>query len=196
MAAPLLKRRGRRRLKVLEETYEQQQQSVKKQNEQLVAQLLSQSQDAEKARAELVAQHEERVAALQQQNMWDLECLREQQRRLVQTVVKDYEEQLQRLRQTKDLEVDAVTGPTSHTRSLNSIIEQMEKFSINLLDLSHKVEATQQTTSQELAQQRDKQLKGTSAVPLCQNSSRVPARAGDTQETRRSCFKTARGWEP
>ncbi|XP_030361641.1 fas-binding factor 1 homolog isoform X3 [Strigops habroptila] len=160
MAAPLLKRRGRRRLKVLEETYEQQQQSVKKQNEQLVAQLLSQSQDAEKARAELVAQHEERVAALQQQNMWDLECLREQQRRLVQTVVKDYEEQLQRLRQTKDLEVDAVTGPTSHTRSLNSIIEQMEKFSINLLDLSHKVEATQQTTSQELAQQRDKQLKG------------------------------------
>ncbi|XP_030361632.1 fas-binding factor 1 homolog [Strigops habroptila] len=154
-----LKSTYRRRLKVLGETYEQQQQSVKKQNEQLVAQLLSQSQDAEKARAELVAQHEERVAALQQQNMWDLECLREQQRTLFQTRVKDYEEQLQRLRQTKDLEVDAVTGPTSHTRSLNSIMEQMEKFSSELRDFSHKVEAMHQTVSQELAQQQDKQLK-------------------------------------
>lgn len=54
-------------------------------------------------------------------------------------------------------------------RSLNGVIEQMEKFSSDLHDLSHKVEATHHTTSQELAmgaQQRDKQLKGTSAIPL------------------------------
>ncbi|XP_010189124.1 PREDICTED: fas-binding factor 1, partial [Mesitornis unicolor] len=80
----------------------------------------------------------------------------------VQEMQKDHEEQLQHLRQLKDQEIDAVTSATSHTRSLNGVIEQMEKFSSDLHDLSHKVEATHHTTSQELAmgaQQRDKQLK-------------------------------------
>lgn len=81
-------------------------------------------------------------------------------------------------------------------RSLNGIIEQMEKFSSNLHDLSHKVEAMHQTTSQELAQQWDKQLKGTSAVLMCQNVCRIPVRAGDTQETGSSCPKSARSWGP
>ncbi|KAM4674139.1 fas-binding factor 1-like isoform 1-T1 [Amazona ochrocephala] len=77
--------------------------------------------------------------------MQDLEWLREQHRTSLQAMVKDNEEHLQQLRQTEELEVDAVTSASSHTRSLNSIIEQMEKFSSKLHDLSHKVEATHQT---------------------------------------------------
>ena len=65
---------------MLEETCEEQEQSLQRQNEQLVAQLVSQSQDTQKARAELVAQHEERVAALQQRNVQDLERLQEHHR--------------------------------------------------------------------------------------------------------------------
>ncbi|NXD69774.1 FBF1 factor, partial [Eolophus roseicapillus] len=149
----------RSRMKMLEDTYGQQEERLWRKKELLVAQLVSQSQDAAKAQAELVAQHEERVAALEQQRMQDLERVRELQRTSVQEMRKDYEEQLQRLKRLKDLEIDAVTSATSHTRSLNGIIEQMEKFSCELHDLSHKVEATHQTTSQELAQQRDKQLK-------------------------------------
>uniref|UniRef100_A0A8B9J0Y1 Fas binding factor 1 n=1 Tax=Amazona collaria TaxID=241587 RepID=A0A8B9J0Y1_9PSIT len=80
-------------------------------------------------------------------------------RTLTQEMHKDYEEQLQRLKRLKDLEISAVTSATSHTRSLNGIIEQMEKFSCDLHDLSHKVESMHQITSQELAQQWDKQLK-------------------------------------
>lgn len=37
-------------------------------------------------------------------------------RTLVQEMRKDYEEQLQRLKRLKDLEIDAVTSATSHTR--------------------------------------------------------------------------------
>ncbi|XP_075613749.1 fas-binding factor 1 homolog [Balearica regulorum gibbericeps] len=80
----------------------------------------------------------------------------------VQEMRKDHEEQLQRLKRLKDQEIDAVTSATSHTRTWNGVIEQMEKFSSNLHDLSHKVEATHHITSQELAmgaRQRDKQLK-------------------------------------
>ncbi|KFQ84284.1 Fas-binding factor 1, partial [Phoenicopterus ruber ruber] len=160
----LLESAHRSRVKVVEETYGQREERLRQEKEQLAAQLLSQSQDAEQARAELLAQHQQRLAALEQQNALELERLGGRQRGgvSVQEMRKDHEEQLQRLKRLKDQEIDAVTSTTSHTRSLNGVIEQMEKFSSNLHDLSHKVEATHHTTSQELAmgaQQRDKQLK-------------------------------------
>ncbi|KFP65608.1 Fas-binding factor 1, partial [Cariama cristata] len=159
----LLENAHRSRVMVMEETCRQREEKLRQEKEQLAAQLLSQSQDAEQARAELLAQHQQRVAALEQQSMLELERMRELQRRTVQEMRKDHEEQLQWLKRLKDQEIDAVTSATSHTRSLNGIIEQMEKFSSNLHDLSHKVEATRHTTSQELAmgaQQWDKQVKG------------------------------------
>ncbi|KFV99027.1 Fas-binding factor 1, partial [Fulmarus glacialis] len=158
----LLESAHRSRVKVVEETYRQREERLRREKEQLAAQLLSQSQDAEQARAELLAQHQQRLAALEQQNALELERLQELQRASVQEMRKDHEEQLQRLKRLKDQEIDAVTSATSHTRSLNGVIEQMERFSSDLHDLSHKVEATHHTTSQELAmgaQQRDKQLK-------------------------------------
>ncbi|NWU48505.1 FBF1 factor, partial [Dromas ardeola] len=158
----LLENAHRSRVKVVEETYGQREEKLRREKEQLAAQLLSQSQDAEQARAELLAQHQQRLAALEQQSTLELERLRELQRASVQEMRKDHEEQLQRLKRLKDQEIDAVTSATSHTRSLNGVIEQMEKFSSDLHDLSHKVEATHHTTSQELAmgaRQRDKQLK-------------------------------------
>ncbi|KAK1213587.1 FBF1 factor, partial [Pygoscelis papua] len=158
----LLESTHRSRVKVVEETYGQREERLRQEKEQLAAQLLSQSQDAEQARAELLAQHQQRLAALEQQSALELERLRELQRASVQEMRKDHEEQLQRLKRLKDQEIDAVTSATSHTRSLNGVIEQMEKFSSDLHDLSHKVEATHHTTSQELAmgaRQRDKQLK-------------------------------------
>ncbi|NWH48232.1 FBF1 factor, partial [Fregata magnificens] len=158
----LLESAHRSRVKVVEETYGQREERLRREKEQLAAQLLSQSQDAEQARAELLAQHQQRLAALEQQSALELERLQELQRVSVQEMRKDHEEQLQRLKRLKDQEIDAVTSATSHTRSLNGVIEQMEKFSSNLHDLSHKVEATHHTTSQELAmgaRQRDKQLK-------------------------------------
>ncbi|XP_035198371.1 fas-binding factor 1 isoform X2 [Oxyura jamaicensis] len=158
----LLERAHRSQIKVVEETYGQREERLRREKEQLAAQLLSQSQDAERARAELVAQHQQRVATLEQQSAQELERLRELQRSSVQEMRKDHEEQLQRLKRLKDQEIDAVTSATSHTRSLNGVIEQMEKFSSDLHNLSHKVEATHHTTSQELAmgaRQRDEQLR-------------------------------------
>ncbi|NXK09320.1 FBF1 factor, partial [Herpetotheres cachinnans] len=158
----LLESTHRSRVKLVEDTYGQREERLRLEKEQLVAQLLMQSQDAERARAELLAQHQQRLATLEQQSALEMERVRELQRVSVQEMRKDHEEQLQRLKRLKDQEIDAVTSATSHTRSLNGVIEQMEKFSSNLHDLSHKVEATHHTTSQELAmgaRQRDEQLK-------------------------------------
>uniref|UniRef100_A0A8B9PW03 Fas binding factor 1 n=1 Tax=Apteryx owenii TaxID=8824 RepID=A0A8B9PW03_APTOW len=158
----LLESAHRSRVKVVEETYGQREERLRQEKEQLAAQLVSQSQAAEQVRAELLARHQQQLAALEQQSMQELQHLQELQRTSVQEMRKDHEEQLQRLKRLKDQEIDAVTSATSHTRSLNGIIEQMEKFSSDLQDLSHRVEATHHTTSQELAmgaQQRDRQLK-------------------------------------
>lgn len=65
---------------MVEETYGQREERLRREKEQLEAQLLSQSQDAERARAELVAQHKQRVATLEQQSAQELERLRELQR--------------------------------------------------------------------------------------------------------------------
>ncbi|XP_040433985.1 fas-binding factor 1 homolog [Falco naumanni] len=158
----LLESTHRNQVKVVEDTYGQREERLRLEKEQLMAQLLLQSQDAERARAELLAQHQQRLATLEQQNKLEMERLQELQRVSVQEMRKDHEEQLQRLKRLKDQEIDAVTSATSYTRSLNGIIERMEKFSSNLHDLSRKVEATHHTTSQELAmgvRQRDEQLK-------------------------------------
>lgn len=65
---------------MVEETFGQREERLRWEKEQLAAQLLSQSQDAEQARAELLAQHQQRLAALEQQSTLELERLRELQR--------------------------------------------------------------------------------------------------------------------
>ncbi|XP_064007806.1 fas-binding factor 1 [Pogoniulus pusillus] len=158
----LLENAHRSQVKVVEETYGQREERLRREKEQLMAQLLSQSQEAEQARAELLAQHQQRLAALEQQSTLELERVRELQRVSVQEMRKDHEEQLQRLQRLKEQEISAVTSATAHARSLNGVVEQIEKFSSDLHDLFHKIEAMHHSTSQELAteaRQRDKQLK-------------------------------------
>ncbi|NXF93808.1 FBF1 factor, partial [Eubucco bourcierii] len=158
----LLENAHRSQVKVMEETYGQREERLRREKEQLMAQLLSQSQDAEQARAELLSQHQHHLAALEQQSTLELERVRELQRVSVQEMQKDHEEQLQRLRRLKEQEISAVTSATAHARSLNGVVEQIEKFSSDLHDLFHKIEAMHHSTSQELAteaRQRDKQLK-------------------------------------
>ncbi|XP_019358791.1 PREDICTED: fas-binding factor 1 isoform X2 [Gavialis gangeticus] len=158
----LIENAHRSRVKMVEDSYRQREERLRQENEQLAARLLSQCQNAEQAKAELLAQHQRRLAELEQEKVQEVERLRELQRVSILEMCRDHEEQLQRLKRLKDQEIDAVTSATSHTRSLNGVIEQMEKFSSNLSDLSHKVEVTHQNTSQELeigARQRDEQLR-------------------------------------
>uniref|UniRef100_A0A8C2XUS5 Fas-binding factor 1 C-terminal domain-containing protein n=1 Tax=Capra hircus TaxID=9925 RepID=A0A8C2XUS5_CAPHI len=151
----------RSRVKVLETSYQQREERLRRENEELSAQYLSHCQEAEQARAELTAQHQRRLAAATQEKDQEMERLRELQRASILEMRKDHEEQLQRLKLLKDREIDAVTSATSHTRSLNGIIEQMEKFSSSLHELSSRVEASHLSTSQERElgiRQQDKQL--------------------------------------
>ncbi|XP_038227846.1 fas-binding factor 1 homolog isoform X3 [Dermochelys coriacea] len=158
----LVENAHRSHVKVMEESSRQREARLRQENEELAAQYLSHCQGAERAKLELLAQQQCRLTELEQEKVQEVERLRELQQASILEMRKDHEEQLQRLKRLKDQEIDAVTSATSHTRSMNSIIEQMEKFSSNLNDLSYKVEATHHNTSQELeigARQRDEQLR-------------------------------------
>ncbi|XP_047562539.1 fas-binding factor 1 isoform X2 [Lutra lutra] len=158
----LIENAHRNRVKVLETSYQQREERLRREHEELSARYLSQCQEAEQARAELTAQHQRRLAAAMQEKDQEMERLRELQRASILEMRRDHEEQLQRLKLLKDREIDAVTSATSHTRSLNGIIEQMEKFSSSLHELSSRVEASHLTTAQERElglRQRDQQLR-------------------------------------
>uniref|UniRef100_A0A803SVW7 Fas binding factor 1 n=1 Tax=Anolis carolinensis TaxID=28377 RepID=A0A803SVW7_ANOCA len=158
----LIEKAHRNRVKVIEDSYHQREERFQQENQELAQQYLSQCQNAEQAKSELLAQHQRRLTELEQEKAKELNRLQELQRISILEMRKDHEEQLQRLKRLKSQEIDAVTSATSYTRSLNGIIDQMEKFSSNLSDLANKVEATHHTTHQGLeigARQRDEQLR-------------------------------------
>ncbi|XP_042822122.1 fas-binding factor 1 isoform X2 [Panthera tigris] len=158
----LLESAHRSHVKMLETSYQQREERLRREHEELSARYLSQCREAEQARAELTAQHQRRLAAAAQEKDQEMERLRELQRASILEMRKDHEEQLQRLKLLKDREIDAVTSATSHTRSLNGVIEQMEKFSSSLHELSSRVEASHLSTAQERElglRQRDEQLR-------------------------------------
>ncbi|XP_070595974.1 fas-binding factor 1 [Erythrolamprus reginae] len=158
----LIENAHRNRVKVVEDSYRQREDRLRKENEELVSQYLSRCQSAEQAKSEMLAQHQRRLTELEQERTKEVTRLQELQRMSILEMRKDHEDQLQRLKQLKSQEIDAVTSATSYTRSLNGVIDQMEKFSSNLNDLASKVEATHQTTHQGLemgARQRDDHLR-------------------------------------
>ncbi|KAG9473957.1 hypothetical protein GDO78_004321 [Eleutherodactylus coqui] len=158
----LIENAHRNRLKLLEDSAGQREERLRQENQELSAQYISRCKSAEQEKAELLAQYHKKLTEFQQEKDLEIERIRELQRLSVQDMHKDHEEQLQRLKRLKDQEIDAVTSASSHTRSLNGIIEQMESFSHKLSDLSVRVESTQINTSQELelgARQREGQLR-------------------------------------
>lgn len=65
---------------MLETSYQQREERLRRESEELSAQLLSHRQEAEQARAELTAQHQRRLAAAMQEKEQEVERLRELQR--------------------------------------------------------------------------------------------------------------------
>lgn len=65
---------------MLETSYQQREERLRRENEELSSQYLSQCQAAEQVRAELTAQHQRRLAAAAQEKDQEVERLRELQR--------------------------------------------------------------------------------------------------------------------
>ncbi|XP_065504179.1 fas-binding factor 1 homolog [Caloenas nicobarica] len=143
---------------LLEENYGQRVEMLRQQNEQLVAQLRQQWQDTARDRAELLAQHRLDLEELREQHRLELQRLRELQRGSVQELRKKHEEQLQHVKWLKEQEMDVLTSTTSHTRSLDGIIEKMEKFSSDLQNMCKRDMEEERSRVQELVTNTEARL--------------------------------------
>ncbi|XP_067913982.1 fas-binding factor 1 homolog isoform X2 [Heterodontus francisci] len=156
----LIENAHRNRLKIIEESYQQREARLQEENRILSEQHVARQQSLDRERSELIARYQRKLTEFEEEKAKEKERLRELQRQSILDMRKEHEEQLQHVKQLKEQEIDAVTSASSHTRSLNSIIEQMGAFSAKLNDLSYKVESTHQSTSHEMeinARQRDEQ---------------------------------------
>ncbi|XP_064890555.1 fas-binding factor 1 homolog isoform X1 [Columba livia] len=135
---------------VMKDNYEQQVEMLRRQNEQLVAQLRQERQDTARDRAELLAQHRLELQQLREQHRLELQQLRELQRESVEELRKKHEEQLQHIKWLKEREMDVLTGTITHMRSLDSILERMEKFSSDLQNVCRRSMEEEQSRVQEL----------------------------------------------
>ncbi|CAN9505180.1 unnamed protein product [Ophioblennius macclurei] len=158
----LMENTHKARVKLLEESSSQRETRARLECEDLMERLAAAARSAEQERCELQAQHQRKLAQVQQDRDREVERIRELQRKSVLEMKKDHEDQIQRLKKLKEEEIDAVTSATSQTRSLAAVIEQMEHFSSQLGELSSRVESTHEHTTQGLeqgARQRDEQLR-------------------------------------
>ncbi|XP_007887112.2 fas-binding factor 1 homolog [Callorhinchus milii] len=146
----LLEDAHRKRLKVLEELWQGREARLQEENQELANRHVTRQHSLDQERSQLIAQHQRRLTESDQEKAREMERIRELQRQSIVEMRRDHEEQLERVRLLKEQEIDAVTSATSHTRSLNGVIEQMEAFSRKMNDLSCKVESTHHNTSQEI----------------------------------------------
>uniref|UniRef100_A0A4W3GII2 Fas binding factor 1 n=1 Tax=Callorhinchus milii TaxID=7868 RepID=A0A4W3GII2_CALMI len=146
----LLEDAHRKRLKVLEELWQGREARLQEENQELANRHVTRQHSLDQERSQLIAQHQRRLTESDQEKAREMERIRELQRQSIVEMRRDHEEQLERVRFLKEQEIDAVTSATSHTRSLNGVIEQMEAFSRKMNDLSCKVESTHHNTSQEI----------------------------------------------
>uniref|UniRef100_UPI00398EFFED fas-binding factor 1 homolog isoform X2 n=1 Tax=Pristiophorus japonicus TaxID=55135 RepID=UPI00398EFFED len=156
----LIENAHRNRLKVIEASYQQREARLQEENQNLSEQYVARQQSLDRERSELIARYQRKLTEFEEEKAKEKERLRELQRQSIADMRKEHEEQLQHVKQLKEQEIDAVTSASSHTRSLNGIIEQMGVFSGKLNDLSYKVESTHQSTSHEMeinARQREEQ---------------------------------------
>ncbi|XP_072339107.1 fas-binding factor 1 homolog isoform X2 [Scyliorhinus torazame] len=156
----LIENAHRNRLKVIEESYQQREARLQEENQVLSEQHVARQQSLDRERSELIARYQRKLIEFEEEKAKEKERLRDLQRQSILDMRKEHEDQLQHVKQLKEQEIDAVTSASSHTRSLNNIIEQMGAFSVKLNDLSYKVESTHQNTSHEMelnARQRDEQ---------------------------------------
>ncbi|XP_074552348.1 fas-binding factor 1 homolog [Halichoeres trimaculatus] len=146
----------------LEELAAQRESQGRQEREDLLERLAAVTKSAEQERSELQAQYQRKLTHAQQERDQEVERIRDLQRKSICEMKKDYEDQIKRLKKLKEEEIDAVTSATSQTRSLTTVIEQMEQFSSRIGDLSSRVESTHEHTAQCLeqgARQRDEQLR-------------------------------------
>lgn len=170
----------RSHLKTLEESYQRREQRLKEETDLIIAQNSEKFKSLEREKTDLQASNNRKISILEAGKNNEIESLKDIHRRALDQLRQEHEEEIVQLRRLKEQEVSAATSAHAHTKSLQSLMDQVLNSTRQVSDLRQKVEVTHNSGLQERelsARARDEYLKQLQERLLRQQSENDEERA-------------------
>ncbi|XP_050390456.1 fas-binding factor 1 homolog [Patella vulgata] len=131
----------RNRMRILEESNSKKESRLREENEQLMQQHLTRVRQMEEEKAELANQNYSKLEELERQRAKDVETIKEQHRISFSILKREHEEAIERLKEAKNLEINAVANANDTSRSLTAVVEQIQTSAKDIGSLQSQVES-------------------------------------------------------
>ena len=167
-------------MKTLEESYQRREQRLKEETDLIIAQNSEKFKNLEREKADLQTSNNRKISILATGKNNEIESLKDIHRRALDQLRQEHEEEIAQLRRLKEQEVSAATSAHAHTKSLQSLMDQVLNSTRQVSDLRQKIEVTHNSglEEQELsARARDEYLKQLQERLLRQQSENDEERA-------------------
>jgi len=149
-------------LKTLEESYQRREQRLKEETDLIITQNSEKFKYLETEKADLQASNKRKISMLETAKNNEIESLKDIHRRALEQLRQEHEEEITQLRRLKEQEVSAATSAHAHTKSLQSLMDQVLSSTRDVSDLRQKIEVTHRSSLEERelsARARDEHLK-------------------------------------
>ena len=167
-------------MKALEESYQRREQRLKEETDLIVAQNSEKFKTLETEKADLQASNSRKVAILETAKTNETNSLKEIHRRAMEQLRQEHEDEIAQLRRLKEQEVSAATSAHAHTKSLQSLMDQVLSSTREVSTLRQKIEVTHKSGLEERelsTRARDEYLKQMQERLLRQQSENDEERA-------------------
>ena len=167
-------------MKALEESYQRREQRLKEETDLIVAQNSEKFKTLETEKADLQASNSRKVAILETAKANEINSLKEIHRRAMEQLRQEHEDEIAQLRRLKEQEVSAATSAHAHTKSLQSLMDQVLSSTREVSTLRQKIEVTHKSGLEERelsTRARDEYLKQMQERLLRQQSENDEERA-------------------
>lgn len=136
-------------MKALEESYQRREQRLKEETDLIVAQNSEKFKTLETEKADLQASNSRKVAILETAKTNEINSLKEIHRRAMEQLRQEHEDEIAQLRRLKEQEVSAATSAHAHTKSLQSLMDQVLSSTREVSTLRQKIEVTHKSGLEE-----------------------------------------------
>lgn len=152
----------RSHLKTLEDSYQRREQRLKEETDLIIAQNSEKFKTLETEKADLQASNYRKISILETAKNNEIKSLKDIHRRALEQFRQEHEDEIAQLRRLKEQEVSAATSAHAHTKSLQSLMDQVLSSTREVSDLRQKIEVTHKSGLEERelsARARDEYLK-------------------------------------
>ena len=149
-------------MKTLEDSYQRREQRLKDETDLIIQQNSEKLRILETEKADLQTSHNRKLSVLETAKNNEIETLKDLHRRALDQFRTEHDEEVAHLRRLKEQEVSAATSAHAHTKSLQSLMDQVLNSTREVSDLRHKMEVTHKSGLEERelsARARDEYLK-------------------------------------